>query len=461
VTRSSSSRAAALGALFLGVAIALPVSGAGASATPGSSRARAIAHASQVPGEVVVGYRNGTTARGRRAARRRAGVRAVGAIGGASQVVRAGHQATAAAAARLSADPHVRYALPNYIARASSFVPNDPGRGQGWPAVQWNFLDPFGIRVLGAWQNAIDSGHPGGAGVLVAVLDTGVAYRTSRNHRFVKAPDLERKRFVRGHDFIRGNRLPYDRNGHGTFIAGTIAQSTNNGIGVTGVAYQARIMPVRVLDFEGKGDVATIASGIRFAARHGAKIINMSFEFDIGLTASQIPDVISAIRFAYRHGVLLVAAAGNAEDTRVAYPALAKHVLAVGATTEHGCLADYSNTGYGLDFVAPGGGADAAVEGDPNCRGFESVGRDIYQYTFSGLSFGHFGLPSGYEGTSMAVPHVSGTAALLIGEGLLGRHPTPDAIIARLVQTARDLGRPGYDSVYGFGLLDAAAATAR
>jgi serine protease len=303
-------------------------------------------------------------------------------------------------------------------------------------------------------------GQPGGRNVTVAVLDTGVAYRTSRDRRYRKAPDLERKRFVRGHDFVRGNSFPYDRNGHGTFIAGTIAQATNNGVGVTGIAYLSRIMPVRVLDFEGKGDVATIASGIRFAARHGAQIINMSFEFDIGLTAAQIPDVISAIRYADRKGAVLVGAAGNAEDTRVAYPALASHVISVGATTEHGCLAEYSNTGFGLDVVAPGGGADAAVEGDPNCRAFESAGRDIFQYTFTGVGFRSFGLPSGYEGTSMSVPHVSGTVALLLATGKLGPHPSPDAVADRIERTARDLGPPGYDSTYGFGLLDAAAATA-
>jgi serine protease len=219
-------------------------------------------------------------------------------------------------------------------------------------------------------------------------------------------------------------------------------------------------MPVRVLDYEGKGDVATIARGIRFAARHGAKVVNMSFEFDIGLTAAQIPDVISALRSASRAGVVLVAAAGNTEDTQVAYPARAKHTIAVGATTEHGCLADYSNTGSGLDLVAPGGGADAPIDGDPDCRPLENPGRDIYQYTFRGTNPRRFGLPGGYEGTSMAVPHVAATAALIVGEKLLGPDPTPQAVESRLETTARDLGAPGYDQYYGYGLLNAAAATA-
>jgi serine protease len=448
----------------------MPIKRAGAAAalafllTASASPANAASSPARRPGELIVRYAPGTGHVERNDVRHEAGIRSAGTISGESQVVKVARGASPdSAAAKLAADPRVDYVRPNYVARTSQFTPNDPGKGLPgqWTDVQWNFLDPFGIRINGAWDNAIAAGKPGGRGVVVAVLDTGVAYRTTPDGRYRKAPDLSRKRFVRGHDFVRHNFFPYDRNGHGTFIAGTIGQSTNNGIGVTGVAYESRIMPVRVLDFEGKGDVATIASGIRFAARHGAQIINMSFEFDIGLTASQIPDVISAIRYAHKKGSVLVAAAGNAEDTRVAYPALAKYVISVGATTEDGCLAEYSNSGLGLDIVAPGGGADAIIEGDPDCSGSDSAGRDIFQFTFTGAGFRSFGLPSGYEGTSMAVPHVSGTIALMLGEGVLGPNPTPEAVLERLQATARDLGKPGYDPYYGWGLIDATAATAR
>jgi serine protease len=154
-----------------------------------------------------------------------------------------------------------------------------------------------------------------------------------------------------------------------------------------------------------------------------------------------------------------VGASGNEAHSAVAYPARARDVVSVGATTEHGCLSDFSNDGQGLDFVAPGGGADAQLAGDANCHPLDKPGLDIYQMTFTGASLSRFGLPSGYEGTSMAAPHVSGTAALVIASGVLGPNPSPADITARLAQTVRDLGPPGYDTRYGAGLIDAGRAT--
>ena len=418
--------------------------------------------APHVPGDLVVKYRAAATDAERSHAREAAGVVAAGMVDSRTERVTVKGDSVGAAAAALEREAAVVHAEPNYVATATAFAPNDPGKAGpgGWSALQWNFTGPFGINIGAAWDNAIAAGNPGGGGVKVAVLDTGVAYRTSPDRRYLLAPDLDRARFVGGYDFVRDNKLPYDRNGHGTFVAGVIAQSTNNGIGLTGVAYRSRIMPVRVLDYEGKGDVATIARGIRFAARRGARVINMSFEFDIGLTSSEIPDVLSAVRYANRKGVVMVAAAGNTEETRIAYPARARQVIAVGATTEHGCVADYSNSGNGLDLVAPGGGADAFIDTDANCKPLEDPGRDVYQYTFRGTSPRKFGLPGGYEGTSMAVPHVSGTIALLLGARTLGERPAPETLATRLESTARDLGQPGYDQLYGWGLLNAAAATA-
>jgi serine protease len=189
-------------------------------------------------------------------------------------------------------------------------------------------------------------------------------------------------------------------------------------------------------------------------------VINMSLEFDSSVTLSQIPEIRSAVRYAQRKRVVILGAAGNEADTAVAYPARTNGVISVGATTEHLCQADYSNSGAGLDLAAPGGGADAPNLDNPvdaqNCKP-GTGGRDIFQQTFT-RNVRTFGLPSGFQGTSMASPHVSATAALIIATKRLGPNPSPQAIEQRLKQTARDLGVPGPDTRYGAGLIDAAAA---
>jgi serine protease len=364
---------------------------------------------------------------------------------------------------KLRSEKNVVWAVPDYVAHATAVsIPNDPGISHtpgGWEQLQWNFNGLFGINAPQAWANVAADGTPGGAKVVVAVLDTGVAY--ANRGRYRRSPDFSPYSFVQGYDFIERNPYANDHNGHGTFITGTIAEATNNRYGLTGLAYAARIMPVRVLDSAGEGDASVIAEGVRFAVKHRARIINLSLEFSSDVAAADIPELIEALHYANRHGVLVVAAAGNEGSSTIPYPARAKHVIAVGATTEHGCLASYSNDGRGITLVAPGGGPDASLPGDPNCNPELPPGRDIFQMTFTGSSPRIFGFPSGYEGTSMATPHVTAAAALIIAAGILGRKPTPAQITARLKATARKLGGPQDQALYGAGLLDAAAATAR
>jgi serine protease len=424
------------------LALVLLAAPAGAAAAP------------YVPDQVLVKYKDGTTGGERAVAQADTGTQVAGAIpGGSTQLQIQDGQSVAQTVAELRKDPDVAYAVPNYEARiAGDLIPNDPGF-----RLQWNLGGPFGINMPAAWGLARQGGSPGARGVKIATLDTGVAYRNFK--RFKRAPDL--KFFLPGYDFVDGDRYPLDENGHGTHVAGTIAEGTNNRLASAGIAYRARIMPIRVLDSEGTGNTSDIARGIRYAARRRVQLINLSLEFGTQVRGGQIPDVLSAIRYARRRGVTIVAAAGNQADSVVAYPARAPGVIAVAATTERGCEADYSDAGTDVDVSAPGGGVDAPNDDNPwdqqHCRPDEP-GRDIYQQTFTSPRVGRFLLPGGYEGTSMAAPHVTGIAALLIGTKRLGPHPSPRAIQLRIEQTARDAGPPGFDVRYGYGIVDAAAA---
>ena len=370
-----------------------------------------------------------------------------------------------AAIARLRHQPGVAYALPDYIAhQAGAFYPNDPGRSgqaQGWEKMQWNLLPLTGVDAPDAWANLLAVHRPGGRGVKIAVLDTGIAYRDWKTFR--ESPDFRGTRFIAPYDFVAKNHFPLDRNGHGTFVAGVIAEATNNRIGLTGLAYGASIMPVRILDGSGLGDETTIAKGIRYAVTHGAQIINLSLEFlpNEVSSAADIPQIVSAINFAHARGVMVVGAAGNDQSSQIAYPARARNAVAVGATTRDLCVADYSNNGSGLTLVAPGGGSDAIQPADPLCHPDRSL-PSIYQLTLTATPhWGRFGYPGYYIGTSMSAPEVSATAALVIASGVIGRRPSPAQILARLEQTATPLGGASPNTAYGFGLVNAGNATSR
>jgi serine protease len=375
------------------------------------------------------------------------------------------HVSVASALRRLRARADVAYADPDYVAHAAGgFYPDDHGRSgapQGWERLQWNMLPGTGVDAPQAWANLLADHRAGGRGVRIAVLDTGVAYRNW--HAFRESPDLRDTRFIDPYDFIAHNRYPLDRDGHGTFVASVIAESTNNTIGLTGLAYGATIMPMRVLSAAGEGDESTIAQGILYAVAHHAQIINLSLEFlpSQVRSARAIPEIVSAIRDARRHGVMVVAAGGNDQTRELAYPARLPGVVSVGATTRDGCVANYSNDGADLDLVAPGGGSDAIMPGDPACDPARNL-PSIYQMTLSDPPhWGQFGYPGYYVGTSMSAPEVAGAAALVIASGVIGRDPTPDQVLTRLEQTATPLPAAGVqpNPTYGWGLLNAGAAT--
>jgi serine protease len=295
----------------------------------------------------------------------------------------------------------VRYAEPQRRLRAFETPQPDPGRAQQWG------LDAVGIG--GAWLVTR------GAGVIVAVVDTGVA----------PAPDLA-GRLLPGWNVIAGSDASADDNGHGTHVAGTIAEVEGNGLAESGVAPEASILPVKVLDSEGTGSDVDVAAGIVWAADHGARVINLSLGG--GESSTVLAD---AVLYARHKDVLIVAAAGNDGGT-VGVPARLAGVLAVGAVDVALVRAPFSAGGRALDLVAPGVG--------------------ILQQTLDGA--GGYADRS-FSGTSMATPHVAGIAALALAAG---RAKTAIGVVRLLTRTALDLGPAGRDTAYGAGLVRADAA---
>jgi serine protease len=307
---------------------------------------------------------------------------------------------------KLSSDPHVEHVEPNFVFKAS-MVPNDPMFGK-----QWSFVM---VDAPAAWDSA------DGSGVTVAVIDTGVAFENHQKFRQVE--DLKDTTFVQGYDFVDDDDHANDDHGHGTHVAGTIAQSTNNGVGVAGLAPKARIMPLKVLNKYGMGTAADIADAIRYAADEGANVINMSLG---GGGRSIVME--SAVAYARKKGLVVVCAAGNGGQGRVEYPAAYKGAFAVSAVGPDKELAYYSSWGKELAISAPGG--DKQKGGDEGA---------ILQNTITPQRIDSTDLYLAFQGTSMATPHVAGAAALVMSAGVTDASKVEEI----LKSTAQPVGSQG------------------
>lgn len=298
----------------------------------------------------------------------------------------------------------------------SGVAPNDPRY-----SLQWNLRK---INALGAWRKTT-----GSASVTVAIIDSGV----DLGH-----PELAGS-VVPGYSCVPGTTAPQDDNGHGTHVAGTVDAKGNNGLGVAGVAWNVRIMPVKVADWEGEAAVFCTAKGIEYAVNRGARVINLSLGGTGRSTAEE-----QAVNYALQQGAVVVAAAGNEGDQKnlPSYPAAFPGVLAVAATGSDDERASYSNYGSYVQIAAPGGtyGRDGILS---TCwREASCQYRDGYTY---------------HNGTSMASPHVAGLAALILS----AKPELSGAQVADIIKrSAVDLGPRGKDDQYGYGRIDAAAAVA-
>lgn len=317
-----------------------------------------------------------------------------------------------------------REAVPDPTPYYSVFAPNDPRYPE-----QWNF------RMIGAedaWKRSR------GRGVVVAVIDTGVAGPSKKGP---VARDFKQTKFTAGYDFVNKDADAYDDQGHGTHVAGTIAESTNNNEGVAGLAFDATIMPIKVLSASGSGTSADVAEGIRFAADHGANVINMSLGSSSSSTVIQ-----KACQYAYKKGVTIVCAAGNGFGQGVGYPAAYPECIAVSAVGPSGKIAKYSSYGKQVALCAPGG--DMIDSKNPADGILQNT---VFNNPDRG---GHGDDYYAFQGTSMASPHVAAVAALIEAEGV----NDPAKVRDILVKTAK----PNGDSnKYGAGIVSAARATAK
>jgi thermitase len=278
--------------------------------------------------------------------------------------------------------PGVEFAEPNGIVHAM-FVPNDPL----WGTDQWG---PQKINCMGAWD--LNQGDPN---VVIAIIDTGVDYFH---------PDLAGK-CTPGFDFVNNDNDPMDDQGHGTHCAGIAAANTNNGIGMAGVGFNCKIMPVKVLDSGGSGSWENIASGVAYASAQGANVLSLSLGGGGGSATLEL-----AVNNAWANNCVVVAAAGNSNTTSPSYPAYYSNCIAVASTTSTDNRSSFSNYGDWVDVAAPGS--------------------SIISTRFGGYQY--------LDGTSMACPHVAGLAGLLWSQ--LGKQVSASTIRQRIENNCDPVG---------------------
>lgn len=392
------------------VTISLAAAGCGAAPMlPGATVREGASSAQAVKGELIVKFKG---EQGRQALLQKLGLRTVKQVSKiGAVVVKTASPDTALAA--LKANPEVLYAEPNYIARLvnpkdaenapdleGALQVNDPMAKKQWAIKK--------IDAPGAW--AVTRGQ---SEVKLAIVDTGIDYRH---------PDLA-GRVDKGRDFINNDDDAMDDNMHGTHCAGIAAASTNNGIGIAGLAPEVSLLAVKVLAGSGSGSYEGVANGIIYAADRGSHVISLSLG---GPAGSKV--IEEAVAYARGKGALVLAAMGNEMTSAPSYPAAAPGVMAVGATTWLDWKAIYSNTGAHISVAAPGSGILSTVPGG----GYHKT-----------------------SGTSMATPYVAGLAALV-----KSKYPdfTADQIRQKIEATADDLGGKGFDHKFGHGRINARRA---